>query len=486
MSGNLRLTPHNSHEVSVDGRRILFHVPTTSLFELDALAADVLDLFREQPEVSETDVRRRFDGRHPPERVLETLEELLDLEIIHNGRPRPANHPPVAIANYPISTLVLNVNTGCNLSCTYCYKEDLATPDRGQRMVFETAAQSFELLLAEAKERGRVNLVFFGGEPLSNMPLIRQVIDHAERRGAEVGKTVDFSLTTNATLLTEELVAYLSAHRVGVTVSMDGPKALHDRNRKTIGGKGTYDVVAKKARMLLSGHRTRPVGARVTLTRGTTDVVTIHRHLRDEIGFFEVGFAPVTAGDIGAFNLGKDELALVFEGMKVLGLEYRDEALAGRNNGFANMHQLMTDLAEGTRKSLPCGAGLGMLAVDKDGGLNLCHRFTGSSLPTFGNVTDGIDKPRLGAFLEEAQDRSARPCATCRIRNLCSGGCYHERYARYGDPMHPVAHYCELMRDWIDFGIDVYTRIMAGNPGFFERHVAPRRTRDEGMQRAMA
>jgi uncharacterized protein len=484
--GGLRLTPHNSHEVSVDGRRILFHVPTTSLFELDALAADVLDLFREQPEVSETDVRRRFDGRHPPERVLETLEELLDLEIIHNGRPRPANHPPVAIANYPISTLVLNVNTGCNLSCSYCYKEDLATPDRGQRMAFETAAQSFELLLAEAKERKRVNLVFFGGEPLSNMPLIRQMIDHAERRGAEVGKTVDFSLTTNATLLTEELVDYFSAHRVGITVSMDGPKALHDRNRKTIGGKGTYDVVAKKARMLLAGHKTRPVGARVTLTRGTTDVVTIHRHLRDEIGFFEVGFAPVTAGDIGTFNLGEDELAEVFCGMKALGLEYQDEALAGRNNGFANMHQLMTDLAEGTRKSLPCGAGLGMLAVDKDGGLNLCHRFTGSSLPTFGNVADGIDKPRLGAFLEEAQDRSARPCATCRIRNLCSGGCYHERYARYGDPMHPVAHYCELMRDWIDFGIDVYTRIMAGNPGFFERHVAPRRARDEGMQRAMA
>jgi uncharacterized protein len=245
-------------------------------------------------------------------------------------------------------------------------------------------------------------------------------------------------------------------------------------------------VVAKKARMLLAGHRTRPVGARVTLTRGTTDVVTIHRHLRDEIGFFEVGFAPATSGDISAFNLTEEELALVFDGMKALGREYRDEALAGRNNGFANMHQLMTDLAEGTRKSLPCGAGLGMLAVDKDGGLNLCHRFTGSSLPTFGNVADGIDKPRLGAFLEEAQDRSARPCATCRIRNLCSGGCYHERYARYGDPMHPVAHYCELMRDWIDFGIDVYTRIMAGNPGFFERHVAPRRARDEGMRRAMA
>jgi uncharacterized protein len=470
----------------VDGRRVLFHVPTTSLFELDDLAADVLDLFRDQTEVTADDVRGRFDGRHPPERVVETLEELLDLEIIHNGKPRPANHPPVAIQNYPISTLVLNVNTGCNLSCTYCYKEDLATPDKGQRMAFETAAQSFELLLAEAKDRSRVNLVFFGGEPLSNMPLIRAMIDHAERRAAAEDKTVDFSLTTNATLLTEDLIDYLSAHRVGITVSMDGPKALHDRNRKTIGGKGTYDVVAKKARLLLERHRTRPVGARVTLTRGTTDVVAIHRHLRDEIGFFEVGFAPVTAGDISAFNLDEDELAAVFDGMKTLGRDYRDRALEGGNNGFANLHQLMTDLHDGTRKSLPCGAGLGMLAVDKDGGLNLCHRFTGSSLPTFGDVESGIDKPRLGAFLEEAQDRSARPCATCRIRNLCSGGCYHERYARYGDPMHPVAHYCELMRDWIDFGIETYTTILAGNPGFFERHVAPRRARDEGMRRAIA
>ena len=251
MPEGLRLAPHNSHEVEVDGRRILFHVPTTSLFELDDVAADVLDLFRRQAEVSADDLRAQFDGRHAPERVLETLEDLLELEVISNGRPRPATGV-VQITNYPISTLVLNVNTGCNLSCSYCYKEDLATPDRGQKMAFETAAKSFELLLREAKDRKRVNLVFFGGEPLSNMPLIRSMVDYAERRAAEDGKTVDFSLTTNATLLTEDLVDWLSAHRFGITISMDGPKALHDRNRKTVGGKGTYDVVAKKARMLLA------------------------------------------------------------------------------------------------------------------------------------------------------------------------------------------------------------------------------------------
>ena len=272
MPDGLRLAAHNSHEVSVDGRRILFHVPTTSLFELDEVAGDVLDLFRAQAEVGADDLRARFDGRHPPERVLETLEDLLELEVISNGSPRPAAGV-VKIANYPLSTLVLNVNTGCNLSCSYCYKEDLDDPGRGQKMAFETAAKSFELLL----QRGRGPLsastvVFFGGEPLSNMPLIRAMVDYCRAARGRRGQNVDFSLTTNATLLTEDIVDYFNAHRFGLTISIDGPKALHDRNRMTVGGKGTYDVVARKARMLPRAPQARPVGARVTLTAGVTDV----------------------------------------------------------------------------------------------------------------------------------------------------------------------------------------------------------------------
>ncbi len=471
----LRLTRDNVHQVVVGARRILFHVPTTSIFELDDVSGELMDLFTEREWVSESDVRKRFDGRHPPERVAETLQEFIDLEVVSANGVARGEGGPVKIKDYPISTMVLNVNTGCNLSCSYCYKEDLTTPDKGERMDFATAVKAFELLLKEGAARDRVNLVFFGGEPLSNMPLIRQMVEYAERRGAETGKTVDFSLTTNATLLNEKLIDYFDAHRFGLTISMDGPRALHDKNRKTVGGKGTYDVVARKAKMLLERYRSRPIGARVTLTSGVTDVVGIHRHLRDEIGFFEVGMSPVTAGDMEAFNLSDEELHRVFIGMKVLGHTYLDAALENRNIGFSNMHQLMTDLVEGTRKSLPCGAGIGMLAVDKDGGLNLCHRFTGSSLPTFGDVERGIDKDRLGRFLEDAQDRGGRPCETCRIRNICSGGCYHESYAKFGDPHHPVVHYCDLLRDWIDFGINIYTRIMDQNPDFFTTHIEPRR-----------
>jgi uncharacterized protein len=138
------------------------------------------------------------------------------------------------------------------------------------------------------------------------------------------------------------------------------------------------------------------------------------------------------------------------------------------------MHQLMTDLHEGRRKSLPCGAGVGLLAVDGDGELNLCHRFTGSDLPTFGNVTDGIDAERLGAFIDKAIDRGGTHCETCRIRNLCAGGCYHESYSRFGDAHHRTYHYCDLLRSWVDFGVRVYADIQRHNPGFFTRHLEPR------------
>ncbi|MCW5698655.1 MAG: quinohemoprotein amine dehydrogenase maturation protein [Rhodospirillales bacterium] len=463
------------HQVRLDGRRILAHVPTVGLYELDDVGAAVLDLFCERPSVEAKDIRDRFDGRFSPDSVVETLREFVNLGFLSDDAGARKDQRSVATESYPLSTMVLNVNTGCNLSCSYCYKEDLATPAAGDRLSFETAAQAFDLLLREARERKRVNLVFFGGEPLTNMPLIRQVVDYAEERAADTGKVVDFSLTTNATLLTEELVSYFDDHRFGLTVSMDGPKALHDRNRKTVGGRGTYDVVSRNAKMLLSRYRARPVGARVTLTAGVTDVVAIHRHLKDEIGFFEVGFAPVTSGAISTFNLSHLELNDVFAGMKILGEQYLEAALNDENTGFANMHQLMTDLAEGSSKALPCGAGLGMLAVDKDGNLNLCHRFLGSALPAFGNVENGIDKARIGDFLSRAQDRSDRGCDSCRIRSLCAGGCYHESYVRYGEPLHPTYHYCELMREWVDFGIEIYVRIMDGNPGFFMRHIEPRR-----------
>ena len=467
----------NAHEVSVGSRRLLFHIPTTGLFDLDPLSAELLDLAREKETsggVAPDDLKARFDGRYSVDHVVEVVEELLDLDVlVRPGRPS-ASHTLPKVDRFPLSTIVLNVTTGCNLACSYCYKEDLDTPAKSRDMEYETACQSIDLLLQEAVGRDRVNVVFFGGEPLRRFKFIRQVVAYAEDKARAAGKGIDFSVTTNATLLNEEIVDYMNAHNFSVAISIDGPKSLHDKNRMTVGGKGSYDAVARKVEMALRRYTARPVAARVTLTAGVTDVEAIHRHLRDEMGFAEVGYAPVTSGDISLFNLSAEELHSVFEGFKRLGEDYLEAALAGRNTGFANLHQMMSDLHQGTRKALPCGAGVGLLAVDHEGGLNLCHRFTGSDQPTYGDVTSGIAKDELGEFLSGRLDKSGTDCATCHIRSLCAGGCYHESYARYGDPQHPTYHYCDLMRDWVDYGISVYSRIIEENPDFFETHIGPR------------
>ena len=474
MGAQLNLVERNLHEVQVDADRMLFHIPSSSLFSTDAVTGGIIDSLRQQGCSAEELVQRlslQFSGQD----IEDTLRELIALEVVSDGSPLTPEIALKRVERTALNTVVLNVNTGCNLSCTYCYKEDLDKPSAGKKMSTATAEASVEMLLKESPDETRYSVVFFGGEPLSNRPLIEHMVAYCEQRFAEAGKEVEFIMTTNATLLTEEIVDWLNAHRFGLSISIDGPKTVHDRNRITVGGQGTYDVVRRKADMLLSRYTSRPVGARVTLTRGITDVETIWNHLFNETGFAEVGFAPVTSGDMADFNLTGEELVHVFANMKALGRRYLEAALEHRSIGFSNLHQLITDIHEGHKKALPCGAGLKMLAVDHQGELNLCHRFTGSSLPTFGNVHQGVKQAQLNDFLSQRLDRSNTGCDDCRIRNLCSGGCYHESYARYGDPTHPTYHYCELMRDWVDFGIEVYSRIMAVNPAFIDRYITPRK-----------
>ena len=235
-----QLIEHNLHELAVDGRRLLYHVPTSALFELDDLAGAVIDTLRQGRFEGAKEIENLLTPRFKAEGVRETLAEFRQMQLIEGGVQTP-DTKPVELSGEGLTTLILNVNTGCNLSCTYCYKEDLTTPAKGDLMELETARQAIDLLLDQTPAGGVSNLVFFGGEPLSNMGLIRDAVSYAEDKAERHSVTLDFSLTTNGTLLSDDLITYLDDHRFGVTVSMDGPKALHDRNRKTIGGKGTYE-----------------------------------------------------------------------------------------------------------------------------------------------------------------------------------------------------------------------------------------------------
>ena len=215
-------------------------------------------------------------------------------------RRQPTTPKIVPLKPVPLQTLVVNVTNQCNLACTYCYEygeDKIVDTENGQQPKFmseQTARESVEFMLRESKDNPTAHMTFFGGETLMNFPVLQSTVAYARRRAAEVGKQVDFSLTTNATLLRPDVIDFLADNRIGVTISIDGPEDMQDKFRVFKNGMGSYDVAAPKIKALLARHRTRPIGARVTLTRQTLDVARIYRHLADEMGFWEVGFAPVT------------------------------------------------------------------------------------------------------------------------------------------------------------------------------------------------
>ena len=362
------------HAFEGGGRQYLYLVPAGAIFELYSAASTVISLLSEGAATPEELMEKLRQRDFAAGDAAELIEELFLARVIvarestsDTGRDtarEPVENPP---ADFPLQTLVMNLTNQCNLSCQYCYEfgeDKVATPEgKPKFMDLATAKASVDFLLDQSSGRKAVHITFFGGETLMNFPLLKQVVTYAGQRAAEQGRHIDFSLTTNATLLTPTIIEFLSQNHIGVTVSMDGPPELHDKLRVFANGKGSYDIIAPRVRALIQGHRTRPITARVTLTNGVTDVVRIFRHLKQDLGFHEVGFAPVTTSPNQLYAINATGMDSVLDQFHKLADEYLEYALRGESHGFSNVSDTLAELCQGVNKSHPRGAGLGLLGV---------------------------------------------------------------------------------------------------------------------------
>jgi uncharacterized protein len=460
------------HPFEAAGERFLYLVPSAAVFALDDCAAAVLDLLADGPR-SEPELADQLGGRCGGDDVRRTLTELRRARVVTavvEPRPTPRILPLTPV---PLQTLVVNVTNRCNLSCTYCYEygeDKIVDTENGRQPKFmteETARESVEFLL---KRSGlTAHMTFFGGETLLNFPVLKKTIAYARRRAAELGKTIDFSLTTNATLLRPDVIEYLAEERVGVTISIDGPKDVQDKFRVFKNGAGSYEVVLPKIKALLARHRTRPIGARVTLTRDTIDVQRIYRHLADDVGFWEVGFAPATAAESRAHTITDTGFDRLLSQFRALAADYLQAALDGRHHGFSNVRETLQEIHQGHAKAYPCGAGLGLMGVSTSGEVGLCHRFAGSDEHRLGDVRAGVSWDDQRAFLERHHINDKPVCQTCWARPICAGGCYHEAHTRYGTTAVANLHYCEWVRGWTHTCLEIYGTLAALKPEFLRQ-----------------
>ena len=464
--------PGEFHPFEAAGARFLYLVPNGSIVELNAVAAQVLDRVAGGGDVTRGGILSALasQGLSEPD-VQEAIDELTQFRAIVTGE-RFEDPPQDAPENFPLQTVVLNLTNQCNLSCGYCYEfgeDKVATPEgKPKFMDWDTARTSVDYLFTESAGRRAIHVTFFGGETLMNFPLLERVVVYAEEKARGEGRYIDFSLTTNATLLTPRIIAFLSEHHIGVTVSIDGPKEMNDTLRVFANGRGSYDVIAPKVRELIASHKTRAIGARVTLTAQVTGVRKIFRHLTDELGFAEVGFAPVTTSPNRLYSIGPSGLDRVLDEFRELALEYRDAAVRGEHHGFSNVSDTLAELHQGVNKSHPCGAGLGLLGVGPSGDIAPCHRFVDSDTHALGHISTGIDRDKQKDFLGRGHINAKYDCHSCWARPLCAGGCHHEAFVRYGDTGHPNLHYCDWIRGWTDLCLQIYGEIAARNPGFLD------------------
>jgi uncharacterized protein len=463
-----RLTPVLRYLVG--GEPYLFVGETNAILALDRVSDDlVAELGRD--DATDEAALSSVAARHGPDAARSAFRELaLERIVLPPGMsavPRELGEPP----RFPLKSIVLNLAQGCNLSCSYCFADEGLYHDKKYGMMESATARS-GIDMAFSEGEGHVHVTFFGGEPTMNWHVLVEAVRHGEALALEKGRSIDFSVTTNGALLTDERIAFLADHRIGVSVSLDGPPDLNDRHRVMKGGRGSSETVLPRIRRLLELHRTRPIGARVTLAAGNTEVERIFDFMV-ELGFYEVGFAPVTSARAD-LQLPPEELHDILAGFRRLADRTMSAAREGRFLGFSNLVNTWQELHEGKIKSHGCGAGIGLLSVGSQGGLYLCHRFTGSEEHSFGSLEGGLDQAARSDFLKAAHVAHKDPCQTCWLKHTCAGGCYHEAWERQGSALAPNAHYCDYMRDWMELALSTYTELAEHHPEFIARHLAIR------------
>lgn len=453
-----------AHLFGEDGALALV-VRANRLYALTPVEAAVLRLPAPLTlQAAQVELGRRFDAPA----VAMACERLVACELLV---PFDAAEPG-PLPRGPLTRLELGVAEDCNLRCPYCFVSQGSFGGARRVMPWEVAAAAIELLFAESGPAAALQIGFYGGEPLLNTPVVRQVITQATARAEQAGKQIEFDLITNGTRLTGELAAFLRAHHVAVQISLDGPAPINDAIRPKLGGQGSYRQATAPLRVL-AGYPA--LQGRATLTRANPLADEIVEHLLG-LGLPSVIARPV----IGAANeLGLDEAAArrVVAGYERLAercLAAPTEAEAARR--CAPFLGYFSKLLDGQPRRVPCQQGAWTVACAPDGTLYPCKDMAGKREYRIGTVAGGIDWAKAydattGRLLCQQRAPKKAECASCWARELCQISCMHVSVEPKGEQPDGPPQYggweCWTSRRVVEIALALFERLRQERPAVF-------------------
>lgn len=440
------------HQYKNNGYNIVLDVNSGAVHVVDDVTYDVIPMYETH---SREEIVKALLGQYQPEEIGESYDEVKELADSRQLFTKDEYEDYIGMFSQRktvVKALCLHIAHDCNLACRYCFAEEGEYHGRRALMSFEVGKAALDFLIANSGSRRNLEVDFFGGEPLMNFQVVKDLVAYGREQEKLHDKNFRFTLTTNGVLLDDDVMEFANREMANVVLSIDGRKEVHDKMRPFRKGAGSYDLIVPKFQKLAESRNQQRYYVRGTYTHHNLDFSEDVLHLAD-LGFEQISVEPVVAQEGDNYALRKEDLPILFEQYDKLAVEMIKRHKEGR--GF-NFFHFMIDLEGGpcvAKRLSGCGSGTEYLAVTPWGDFYPCHQFVGNEDFCMGNVFEGVKNEALREKFRGCNVYSKEKCRTCFARFYCSGGCAANSYNFHGDINAAYEVGCELQKKRIECAI---------------------------------
>ena len=443
------------HQYKLNGYDIVLDTASGSVHLVDDVAYDIIEMYKSR---SADEICAAICAKYPEVTradVLECLDDIAELE--RNGKLFTPDDYEQLAGEYKersrvIKALCLHVAHTCNLSCAYCFASQGKYHGERALMSFEVGKRALDFLVENSGTRRNLEVDFFGGEPLMNWQVVKDLVAYARSIEKDAGKNFRFTLTTNGVLLDDEVTDFCNREMHNVVLSLDGRPEVNDRFRVDAAGNGSYSRIVPNFQRFVAKRGDKSYYMRGTYTHYNTDFTRDLFHMAD-LGFTELSMEPVVCAPDDPCALTEEDFPVLCEQYELLAKEMLRRRREGRPITF---YHYMIDLKHGPcvyKRISGCGSGTEYMAVTPWGELFPCHQFVGDPKYSLGNIWDGVTNTAAQDEFRACNAYSRPDCKDCWARLYCSGGCAANSYHATGSIGGVYEYGCRLFKKRMECAI---------------------------------
>ena len=444
------------HKYNLNGKNIVLDINSGAVHIVDDIVYLILDYYKNN---TLEEIIKLIGDKYDEKDIVESYKEIKTLEeegLLYSEETGMGNIK--YNEDNIIKALCLHVAHDCNLRCNYCFASQGDFKGDRSLMTLDVGKKALEFLIENSGNRRNLEVDFFGGEPLMNFELVKELVGYGRELEQKNDKHFRFTITTNGVLLDDDKIDFINENMDNVVLSLDGRKEVNDNMRKTISGEGSYDIIFPKFQKMIDKRGDKDYYIRGTFTGYNLDFS------KDILDFYNKGFKktsvePVVTSPDKDYAIKEEDLHTILKEYEKFSKDYIE--IKKKDKDFLFFH-FMIDLKQGPcliKRAVGCGAGSEYMAVTPQGDLYPCHQFVGDEKFKIGDVFKGIENTQIREEFKKANVYNKSECRDCWARFYCSGGCHANAYNHHKNIMKPYEIGCEMEKKRIECAISVLANL---------------------------